>query len=148
MRHPEAVELAARGYLDQLAAVGKETNPDGRLGRAVMRLIRTLEAALVRRSDLTPDEFPFTRADLVGLEDWQQLAVLDQQSLGVGNDGAPVIFMGTEEAYEVGDGGDLAIGCALTALWLCGSRSDVLQRIDPTVTSRSVDPRPYHRHPG
>jgi hypothetical protein len=147
VRHPEAVELAARGYLDQLSAVGRETNPDGRLGSAVTRLMRTLEAALERRSDLTPDEIPFTRADLVGLEDWQQLAVLDQQSLGVGNDGAQVIFMGTEEAYGAGDGGDLAIGCGLSALWLCGSRRDVLQRIDPTVTSRSVDPRAYHRHP-
>ncbi len=149
LAHPEVVESAAQGYLSQLRLVSAEARREGRLGSAVASLIETLELALSRRHELAAAEVSFSRADLSGMDAWQLLAVLDQHGLGLGTDDAPIIFMGTEEAYDLAEGGDLALACALSVLWLCGSRPDVLDTIDPTVltSARSPNPRQYHIHP-
>jgi hypothetical protein len=91
----------------------------------------------------------FSRSDLSKLPEWQLLAVLDQRVLGFGRDDAPLICMGTEEGYSAADGGELALACAQSILWLCGSKPEVLDRIDPTVlpSARSPRPREYHIHP-
>jgi hypothetical protein len=143
------VESAAQGYVSQLRLVSAEARQEGRLGSAVARLIETLELALNRRQELAAADVSFSRADLSGMDEWQLLAILDQHGLGLGSDGAPIIFMGTEEAYDLAEGGDLALACALSILWLCGSRPDVLDKIDPTVlkSARSPNPRQYHIHP-
>jgi hypothetical protein len=147
--HPAVIESAARGYLSQLRLVSAEARREGRLGLAVANLIETLEVALSRRHDLAAAEVSFSRANLAGMNEWQLLAVLDQHGLGLGSDGARIIFMGTEEAYDLAEGGDLALACALSVLWLCDSRRDVLDKIDPTVlkSARSPKPREYHIHP-
>jgi hypothetical protein len=147
--HPEVVESAVHGYLSQLRAVAAETRREGRLGSAVQHLIETHERAIARGYQLEPDDATFSRADLAELRDWQLLSVLDQHGLGLGRDDAPIVFMGTEEAYDLVEGGDLAIACSLSVLWLCNSRPDVLDMIDPTVlkSARSHNPRQYHIHP-
>jgi hypothetical protein len=147
--HPEVVESAARGYLAHLRGVEAEARPEGRLGLAVKHLIETHEAALSRGHQLDSSDVRFTRSDLSGLDEWQLKAVLDQHGLGLGRDDASIIFMGTEEAYDIEDGGDLALACSLSVLWLCGSRPDVLDAIDPTVLKSAKSPRPrqYHLHP-
>ena len=147
--HPEIVELAAATYLQQLESVAAEASPTGKLGIAARHLIQTHRAALHKRQRLLAAEVEFTRDDLSGMEEWQLLALLDQHALGLGHDDAPVIFMGTEEAYDPEGEGDLALACSLSVLWLCGSRPDVLARIDPTVyvKERTPPPRQYHLHP-
>jgi hypothetical protein len=147
--HPDVVEAAAQGYLEQLRAVAAEAHPDGRLGSAVAHLIETLETALSRRNELNAADVAFSRIDLSNMPEWQLLAVLDQHVLGFGRDDAPLICMGTEEGYDAADGGELALACAQSVLWLCSSKPEVLDRIDPTVlpSARSARPREYHIHP-
>lgn len=147
--HPDVVEMAVHGYLEQLRTVEAETQPHGSLGSAVARLIETLESALSLRHELTAADVTFSRSDLSKMPEWQLLAVLDQRVLGFGRDDAPLICMGTEEGYSAADGGELALACAQSILWLCGSKPEVLDRIDPTVhaSDRSPQPREYHIHP-
>jgi hypothetical protein len=143
------VESAVQGYLSQLRAVATETRREGKLGSAVQHLIETHERALARGYQLNPSDATFSRADLADMKEWQLVAVLDQHGLGLGRDDAPIVFMGTEEAYNLVDGGDLALACSLSILWLCNSRPDVLDTIDPTIlkSARSPNPRQYHIHP-
>jgi len=147
--HPEVVERAARGYIGHLHQVETETREDGRLGRAARHLIQTIEGAILHRGELQASDVEFTASDLLGIDGWQALALIDQHALGLGRDDASVIFMGTEEAYDVVDGRDLAITACLSVLWLCGSRPEVLDAIDSRVRSnaRSSNPRAYHLHP-
>lgn len=138
-----------QGYLSQLRGVAAEIRRDGKLGSAVQHLIETYESALARGYLLDASDVTFSRSDLAGMREWQLLAVLDQHGLGLGRDDAPIIFMGTEEAYDLVEGGDLALACGLSILWLCNSLPDVLDAIDPTVLkgARSANPRQYHIHP-
>lgn len=147
--HPDVVETAIYGYLAQLRAVETGAQLDGRFGTAVAHLIRTHERALSRREQLEANDVTFTRSDFSGLGDNHLLSLLDQHVLGLGRDDAPLICMGTEDAYDPADGGDLALACSLSVLWACGSRPDVLARVDPTVlpNARSLHPRAYHLHP-
>jgi hypothetical protein len=147
--HPDVIEVAASGYLAHLRDIEVETLEDGRLGRAARHLIATIEAALSLRSDLRASDIAFKASDLAGIDAWHALALIDQNCLGLGRDDAPVIFMGTEEAFDVVDGPDLALTVCLSVLWLCASQPDVLDAIDPRVRSnaRTPNPRPYHLHP-
>jgi hypothetical protein len=147
--HPDVIEHAGRGYLAHLRSVEPEISRDGRLGIAVRHLIDLHEAAIRSAADLRAGDVAFRRSDLTGMAPWQLAALVDQHGLGLGRDDASLIFMGTEEAYDVVDGGDLALACCLTPLWLSGSAPDVLNAIDPAVMSnaRSPRPRPYHLHP-
>jgi hypothetical protein len=147
--HPDVVEIAVHGYLDQLRTVEAETQPHGRLGGAVAHRIEPVKNALSRRHELTAADVTFSRSDLSKMPEWQLLAVLDQRVLGFGRDNAKLICMGTEEGNSAADGGELALACAQSILWLCGSKPEVLDRIDPTIhaSDRSQQPREYHIHP-
>jgi hypothetical protein len=141
--------MAVERYVSQLRTVAANANNDPRLRAAAQHLIETHHVALRRREQLTASDVTFSSSDLSGLEESQLLALLDQHVLGLGRDDAPLICMGTEEAYDAAQPEDLALACAMSVLWLCGSRPDVLNRIDERIFSkdRVPPPREYHLHP-
>lgn len=148
-RHPELVELAARRYLAQLASIESEVRPSGVLGTAVRHLTELQRAALEAEGPLPPQDVPNIREDLAKLSEWQVLAVLDHQVLGYGRDDARLLVMGTEEAIDPSNPGDLVWACTSEVIWKTGSDHAVLELLDKIhfAHTANLDLRPFHLQP-
>jgi hypothetical protein len=145
-RQPAPVRESATlygAYLDELVA-----GDDRTLGVVAAKVRATLTAATSRGAALTAADVAFDVDDLRALDAAQREMLLNEWSLGVGRDDAPVLVIGAEHAYDVGDDAFLVNLCTealgSTILWLSGGKPEVVSRL----TGGAVRiPRPLHIHP-
>jgi hypothetical protein len=116
---------------------------------AVRQLVSSIEAALEKTDSLTPASVEFNRESMVDVTPSDKLGFVNEYTLGWGRDDAPVIFMGTEDAYKA-EPMELALwNCGCSIIWLSGGRSDVVERLDSRASSSRQDglvPRCYNIH--
>jgi len=146
--HDEVVELSARWYRSYLE-YQKTMGELGPLARSALdALIETIDTALQRRTQVRAGEIPFSKTSMSGLPEADWMRFLNDFTLGFGSDQAPVIVVGTEEAYEAGSENLAGWNCCCAVLWLCGSRQDVLAKVaGREFASRPGEGRrPYHLH--
>jgi hypothetical protein len=147
---PQLCELAAVAFRNHLAAQvgGTERAPETRL--AMTRLIETLQSALDKRESLSSADVRFSASSLRHVTAPDRAALIDQWSLGLGRDDAPVVVVGTEHAYDLDDQGlsTFAVeGCSLSVLWLCGSKREVVVKIAERPEWADGERGPFHFYP-
>jgi hypothetical protein len=109
---------AATAYRQHLYDLAADREAD-RTPRAAQALARSLDAAITRGPDIQASEVPFDRSLLDGAS---YAHLVDQHLLGLGNDSAPVIAVGTEQGWSPDDSLNFALlHCAVSLLWLTGS---------------------------
>lgn len=150
MKYPQVTEWSLLKYRESLrekrASVSTESQD------AMDRLIRTIDAALDHRGELRPDEVEFGVTSLRRVPPDELPAFFNQQTLGVGWDGAPIIVMGTEPAERPDSAEDVGWHAVYSVLVAAESRPEVLDRIVAgsswMASSKgewnSTDKRPYH----
>jgi len=116
---------------------------------AAAKLIRSIEAALEKRESLTPTSVEFDRESMADVAASETVWFVNEYTLGWGRDDAPVIVMGTEEAYAT-DPTELALwNCGCAIIWLSAGRRDIVEHLDSrTRRSRSdgLAPRCFNVH--
>jgi hypothetical protein len=144
--HTEIVELSARwyrAYLDYQRTMGEL---GAKAATALDALVDTLDLALSKRSELRASDIPFSRDLMSDLPERDWMRFLNDFTLGTGSDRAPVIAVGTEEAYEAGSENLAEWMCSCAVLWLCNSNPDVLVKVGGAARGDGSQ-RPYHVHP-
>src|ERR1700730_16186470 len=110
------VEQAALRYRDQLASL------EGLRDEAAavrLALVESIEVAIRNGRDFDPSDLPFRWEMLQALNAAEAALFVDQFSLGIGTDGARVVVMGTEEAYDVTKPEELGPAFLYSVLLLC-----------------------------
>lgn len=108
-------------------------------------MVETLELARERREHLAAGDMAFHSRMLEELSLQDREMLINQSSLGLGSATAPVIFVGSEHAYNLRDSLPYSLeAVGLTILWLCGGRADVTSRLSGNPWPHSV---PFHVHP-
>ena len=128
-RYEGRVEESARLYvehLDRQLQIGTWSNTASRAARA---LIETIELARAKREVLESAELTFTPELMKDVEASEAEPFLNQYTLGWGRDSAPVIAVGTEEAYEPTAQNYGLWNCSCSVIWLSGGRADVMRRL-------------------
>jgi hypothetical protein len=150
MKYPQVTEWSLRRYQESLrekrALVGAEGQD------AMDRLIRTIDAAMDHPDRLGPDEVGFGVTSLDQVPPSEFPAFINEYTLGVGWDGAPVVVMGTEPAERPDVAEDMAWHAVYSVLVAANSRPEVLDRIvdgsswqaSKKGSWSSTDKRPYH----
>jgi len=147
--HPEVVRESLARYSRHLESIQLELTPAGKT--AADHLVQLLSDAQRFGTDLSSVQVSFRSSDLENLPNKDLDLMMNQFVLGSGNDGAAVVFMGTEEAFfnhggEL-DRGSLALGqFAWAVAWLTDSQPDVMRAIEPE-PFKDFDAAPFHRHP-
>jgi hypothetical protein len=128
-KYPDLVNESAARYGDHLSArLDRFSEP---LRPGVERLIE-----LLRRvggpSTIQADNLGFTAADLAIAKVPEDLDLLvNQWCLGWGRDAAPIISMGTEEAYPA-NAVDLGQwNCCCSVIWASGGLQEIVDALDP-----------------
>jgi hypothetical protein len=130
LSHPEIVERSIAEYRAYLRWLSGKPHLSETAKIAIVNLDATLASALAKREGLETSDVLFSYKDLLPLEVAEGELFANQFSLGCGDDGAHTIFMGTEEAYEVEEGSLAFWNCCGAVLWSCGSKLDIMNRID------------------
>ena len=150
MKYPQVTEWSLQRYRESLqerrSSVGAESQ------EAIDRLIKTIDAALDHPAELRPDEVGFGVTSLGKVPPHELPAFINQYTLGVGWDGAPVVVMGTEPAESPESAEDMAWHAVYSVLVATDSRPEVLDRIVDGSSWQaskkggwnSIDKRPYH----
>ncbi|MHB8689412.1 MAG: hypothetical protein ACYDB4_19850 [Candidatus Dormibacteraceae bacterium] len=150
MKYPQVTEWSLQrhreGLQERRASVGADSHD------AIDRLTRTIDAVLDHPDGLRPEEVGFGVTSLDRVPPLELPAFLNQQTLGVGWDGAPVVVMGTEPAERVDVPEDVAWHAIYSVLVAAESRPEILDRIvagsswmaSTKGASSSTDKRPYH----
>jgi hypothetical protein len=150
MKYPQVTEWSLQRHLESLgerrSSVGAESQD------AIDRLIKTIDAALDHPAELRPDEVGFGVTSLGKVPPHELPAFINQYTLGVGWDGAPVVVMGTEPAESPESAEDMAWHAVYSVLVATDSRPEVLDRIVDGSSWQaskkggwnSIDKRPYH----
>jgi hypothetical protein len=127
--YPETIRLSAARYRrDLLTKLNHGAFP--RVGTAVGGLIGLLEA-VEHGLELDAAHLAFSASDLVNASEDEAEALINQWCLGWGRDDAPLIVMGTEEAYSIKKPQDLAQwNCGCSLIWATGGRTDVVDSLD------------------
>jgi hypothetical protein len=162
--HPEIVRQAGQAHCRELLRA-LETDQLSSAGRvAGERLIASIDAALGREAAVEANDLPFSWRDMDDVLPRDLEHLIDQHYYGVGNDGAEVIFMGTEEGYGTVTPDDrdrwlrtlrgLGFGsCGFCLVWLTDSSPVVLECLagpelfDPHSPWAWHAAGPYQRHP-
>jgi hypothetical protein len=150
MKYPQVTEWSLLRYRESLLAKRASVGPESQ--DAMDRLIRTIDAALDHPDRLRPDEVGFGVTSLAKVPPREFPAFINQYTLGVGWDGAPVVVMGTEPAERPDVAEDMAWHAVYSVLVAADSRPEVLDRIvegsswqaSKKGTWSSTDKRPYH----
>ena len=125
--HPEIVRLSLDRYRAGLLARRHLLGPAAQ--RATGLLLETIDAALDRPATMTADEVRFTATSLTGVGPEELTAFVNEYTLGVGWDGAPVVVMGTEPAENPDLPEDVAFHALYSVLVAAGSRPEILDRV-------------------
>src|SRR5450759_1774295 len=128
--YSSAIEESARLYIGHLRSeLSKGVWADA-ASTAAGQLILSIEAALEERESLKPASIEFTRESMLQVTPADSVGFVNQYTLGWGRDDAPIIVMGTEEAYTA-DPQELALwNCGCAIIWLSRGRGDVVIRLD------------------
>jgi hypothetical protein len=120
---------------------------------AAKQLLALLELAEAKGTALEAGEVEFAQSKLDGVPDEDLALLVNQFVLGCGNDSAPVICMGTEEAFlpKRKDGSRDRDGIALgsyawAVAWLTDSSPQILSAIDGA-NRLHFEEGVFHRHP-
>jgi hypothetical protein len=146
--HPEVVRSSGASYLSYLDAL----IASGQLTQAGDAAARALRDSLEKLLDLTPQrlpEIPFNATLLDPCTADDRSALVNQWALGIGNDRARVVYMGTEHAYDI-DSSPVGLAlesCGSPLLWLDDGGLELAAFIghDSDWVKQTV--RRYHRHP-
>lgn len=118
--------------------------------RAGTALIETIERALAKREALQPAESTFTPELMRDVEASEAKPFVNEYTLGWGRDSAPVIVIGTEEAYEPSKQNLGLWNCSCSVIWLSGGRSDVIRQLlgfpEGNVRTDDLEPRCANIH--
>jgi hypothetical protein len=148
LAHPAVVVDSAESYaarLDDLIGSGNLQVAGQEAANALRNSIRN---GLAAGAELGIDDVPFTAALLERCDRNERAALVNQWSLGIGHDGAPVIVMGTEHAYDVEQTAGLALeSCGSALLWLADDGPDLARWIAHDQRWVGNAGRAYHRHP-
>jgi hypothetical protein len=147
--HADVVRDSAESYLGYLADV-VSSGTLGEHGQAAAgALTESIRRALANAGNVRLEDVQFSSLLLGRCTPDERVALINQWSLGVGNDSASVLVMGTEHAYDVaGDPVGLALeSCASALLWLHDNGPELAGWIahDPRWVRETA--RAYHRHP-
>ena len=136
--YSSAIEESARLYIDHLRSeLSKGVWADA-ASTAAGQLIRSIETALAKRESLTPASIEFARESMLQVTQADSVGFVNEYTLGWGRDDAPIIIMGTEEAYTAAPQ-ELALwNCGCAIIWLSRGRGDVVIHLD----SRAHNSRP------
>lgn len=144
--HLEILEASARGYIDTLRALTDDPDPDFR--NAAVALIETTTAALDQGPNLSLDDVRVTIPLINRVPDYRRAGLLNQQAPGFGDDGASLVAIGTEQAFDISDARSLTLhNLALSTLWLTDSRSDILAKIADEPSWAVARDEPFHIFP-
>src|SRR5579885_2208467 len=95
----------------------------------------------------------YRAADFKNADASERELLINQWALGWGRDDAPIIVMGTEEAY-LPTGEDLGQwNCSCAAIWHSGGARELLERLDPRLAAAPfgaddfANRRPFHVYP-
>lgn len=148
-RYPQLVRASLERYGADLAILAPSLGAEAQ--RAVVQLVKTIDAATKHPTELEPEEIRFGVSSLIEVgEDLP--AFVNQYSLGVGWDGAPIVVMGTEPAENPGVPEDMAWHAIYSVLVAADSRPEILDRIVEGSSWKAAaegswnsrDKRPYH----
>jgi hypothetical protein len=139
----DIVVLSARKYLDQIQSFAR-TKPETVID-VLLGLTRTIRKAIDKKGRLTTRDISFNESMLQSLSLYNRAKLINQYSLGLGSALAPVIFVGTEHAYDLTDTLPFTLeAVGLTILWLCGGKPEVTTKISGIPWVYDV---PFHIHP-
>lgn len=150
MKYPQVTELSLKRYREDLKGRRRSVSDESR--KAIDLLIKTIDAAIDHPAALKPDEVSFGVTSLRDVPSNELPSFINQYTLGVGWDGAPVVVMGTEPAERPDSAEDMAWHAVYSVLVAADSRSAVLDRIVAGSSWQaaakggwsSADKRPYH----
>jgi hypothetical protein len=126
--YPDLITESAARYHNQLSVrlglFSEQLRP--RVERLIELLDRVRDATDIRADDLgfTAQDLAIARAEDVDL-------LVNQWCLGWGRDSAPIISMGTEEAYPAKPVDLGQWNCCCSVIWATGGRQDVVDALDP-----------------
>jgi hypothetical protein len=128
-RYPQIVIESACRYRDQL--LEHRSLFSEQLRPSVERLIELL-AGVPAASEIRADTLGFTAADLAVAKVPEDVDLLvNQWCLGWGRDRAPILAMGTEEAYPANPVDLGQWNCCCSVIWATGGRQDIVDALDP-----------------
>lgn len=153
VKYPQVTEWSLIGYREALVARRASVSAEGQ--EAIRQLLATIDAALDHSGALKPDEIQFGVSSLANVPPRDFPAYINQYTLGVGWDGAPIVVMGTEPAEKPDSAEDMAWHAIYSILVAADSRPDVLDRIVSGSSWQaaakggwsSAGKRPYHLQP-
>jgi hypothetical protein len=144
--HPKVLEDAAHGYIDALTRLLDDPEPAVR--EAAIGLRHTMTAALEHRDRISSDDVRVTVGLINRVPLSHRASLLNQHAPGIGNDGARLVAIGTEQAFDLADARYVTLhNMALTALWLTDSRPDVLAKIADEPSWAAGRDEPFHIFP-
>ena len=120
---------ATRRYLRAVQSLAEDGRRNRHTRRAAAALAKTLEAALKDGPGLGAERCPFDITSLRQVPEEDRALFVNQYSLGVGSDNAPVLVLGTESAEDPADADTLAFHALYSAIVLTESRPDLLRHL-------------------
>lgn len=150
MKYPQITVWSLTRYRETL--VETRASLSGESLEAIGRLIAAIDAALDHPAELRPDEIGFGVTSLANVPQRDLPAYINQFTLGVGWDGAPIVVMGTEPAEKPDSAEDMAWHAVYSILVAAESRPEILDRIvsgsgwqaAAKAVWNATDKRPYH----
>jgi len=116
--------------------------------QALSNLDLTLSAAIAKGDAMNASDVHFDLHSLESVRPSERDVFLDEYSLGVGDEGAPILVMGTEAAEDILNPLDVAFHALYSTIVLTGSKPLVLERIAKgSPWERKFDRRPFHIEP-
>jgi hypothetical protein len=143
----DLVDLSLASYAAHLEDLLRSNPFQTAAEGAVVRLRDLLITAQQKRLELQPWDFEFVASDLTALNPNELQLLHNAWCLGSFNDGARVVFMGTEEGRPSKDVGQLALGnFGYGVSWATGGKPSILSKISGLPVERFYH-NVYHRHP-
>jgi hypothetical protein len=144
--HDDLVDECCAGYMVDLAQLQNHRDPIVR--RVAGEIRQTYLVARTKRLDLEATDIRIDPS-VIGkvLRDHRAL-FLNQRTLGLGRDDAPIVVLGAEHAYDLESNAELVNLCMESIgsgiLWSCGGRADVSRALSGNAVCMR---RPFHIHP-
>jgi hypothetical protein len=127
VKYPQVTAWSLVRYREDLVARRASVSAESQ--EAIRQLLGSIDAALAHPGRLTPDEIQFGVTSLANVPPRDLPAYINQYTLGVGWDGAPIVVMGTEPAERPDSAEDMAWHAVYSILVAAESRPEVLDRI-------------------
>jgi hypothetical protein len=147
MIHAELGQVSRQRYAEQLRRILAAPDNSRRLKATTGALLDSLEELKV---DAPVDErrFAFTDALLAALTEEERGSLVNQYCLGLGYDGAPVVTVGIEQAFDLADVGSFALESCLSALQLArATEKDAVRCAANKCWGPEIGRRPFHLEP-